>query len=235
VSGVLLQADAPPRVDQAPPVRRPRGARVCFALIFLVGIAITGIFAHREQAKPGVYWADVNVVFLPPQSAVHPNALTTGAGGLVPLAGLVARLVDPYVPNPRVVSPEVSLANQGIRRGYAVTLPNDGGQWADNFDRPLLDVQAVGPTRSGVNARMQHLLRDIAASLAALQDRAHVATVNRVRTGLSPAQLQISYLQGRTSRAVLTTLALGLGLTVTFAVWVDRFRRRRQSARMAMS
>lgn len=183
---------------------------------------ITVFFANHVTRQPGVYYADVKVVFLVPSSAANPNPLLSGTGGLTGVAGVIGKMVDPGAPSARVVSPLVTLADQGIRKGYSVTLPNDGGQFALNFDQPLLDVQVVGPTPTYVATTMQTLVNRIAADLSSLQSAAQVEPVNRITLSASPSSTEIFYLTGSRVRALATTIGLGVALTVAAMVFLLR-------------
>jgi hypothetical protein len=220
-------------MEQPTKLRRSPRTRWWVALVVAIGLLITGAGAYVVHSKPGVYWSDVKVVFHVPRSAANPNVLLTTTTGLITLAGTVSRLVDPNAPSTHVVSPTVTLPNQGIRQGFLVSIPNDGGQWANNFDQPLLDVQAVGPTYDGVVATMQSLLRQINTQLVTLQDQGGVLPVNRVETQLSPSQPQIFYLTGSRVRATAATLLLGVSLTVAGALMVRRRLIQRQAPRVS--
>ena len=185
---------------------------------------------YQVATKPGVYWSQVKVVFLAPSSSRFPNALVNASGGIISVAGTVGRLVDPRAPSAHVSSPTVTLADQGIRDGYTVTLPNDGNQFADNFDQPLLDVQAVGGSVAAVTAVMQRLISQIKANLTTLQDRVNVAPANRITTSLSPSRIQIHYIAGSRARAVSACLALGLAITAAAAFLLRRRLRSRRAA-----
>jgi len=199
----------------------------CVGVVLVFGVLVTGGFTYRVAHKPGVYWSQVDVLFLAPNSLQFSNVLTNSSSGLITVAGTIGRMVDPDQATARVVSPSVTLVDQGIRRGYAVTLPNDGGQWADNFDRALLDVQVAGPTLSEVSATTQRLIGAIDTQLTSMQDRANVVPVNRIHTSLSPSQPQIYYVNGRRLRALLVVVGLGLGVTLFVAVAVCRVLMRR--------
>jgi hypothetical protein len=213
---------SPPGVAADRGQTRTRWARRYVALIAVVGVLATCVITYRVARRSGVYLAQVDVLFLAPGGAALPNALMGRSGDLAPVAGAVGKMVDPKSGGSRVVSPSVTLADQGIRQGYSVTLPNDGVQWADRFDRPLLDVQAVGKTASGVDRTVTVLVGEINARLAYLQDRAGVAQVNRIHTKLSPGRVQVYYLAGRRGRAVAASVLVGLLITVMVAVLVRR-------------
>jgi hypothetical protein len=200
--------------------RRQRRARRWAALVVAVGLLLTVAITYRVVRKPGVFWAQTNVVFLAPVSSLYPNALVANSDGVIALAGVVGKIVDPDAAAARVVSPTVRLVNQGIRHGWSVTLPNDGGQWAENFDKPLLDVQAVGSTAAEVSGTVNRLVSQINLTLSGLQ--AQVPRVDRVTTQLSPSQVQVFYDPGRRLRALAASLAIGVAATAVAAGYLRR-------------
>ena len=199
---------------------RQRQPRRWAAFVVVLGLLLTVAIAYRVVHKPGVYWAQTDVVFLPPTSGLYPNTLVSTSEGVIALAGVVGKMVDPDAIAARVVSPTVRLANQGIRHGWSVTLPNDGGQWANNFDKPLLDVQAVGSTAAEVSGTVSRLIGQINLTLSGLQ--AQVPPVDRVRTELIPSQVQVFYDPGRRLRALAASLAIGVAATAVAAGYLRR-------------
>src|SRR5579875_3094252 len=106
--------------------------------VAVVGLLLTAGFAIHVLHKPGVYFCSTRVLFLTPPSKENPNSLAASTGGVTAMAGAVSRMVEPHPPSAEVVSPLVMLTDEGIRHGWSVTLPNDGGQFANNFDQQLL-------------------------------------------------------------------------------------------------
>jgi hypothetical protein len=200
--------------------------------VALLGILATIVAAKAATARPGVYFSEVKVIFLAPNNALYPNSLIAVNQSVIMTAGLVGVMSDPgKSQNTKVTDPNISIVNQGIRDGYRIQLPNDGGQWSDNYDQSLLDVQAVGPTLAGVVSRMQSLIARINATLTKIQDDRQVAAVNRIRTSVNPAQVPIYYQTGSKIRVLAAVVILGLGLTVAAQIWARRFVRRRRSTK----
>jgi hypothetical protein len=170
----------------------------------------------------GVYWADVEVGFLPPASSVNPNILAISPSSLVITAGAVQKIVaDSSIP--RVTDATTSLASQGLRHGWSVTLPNTGGQWASNFTDPFLLVQAVGSSPDEVTATVTMLARRINDALLTLERQAHVDKYNMITTQMSPPSgPQLNYQGGSRKRAAVATFVLGLGATVVVLGLVRR-------------
>ena len=58
--------------------------------VALVGLVLTmGALVHVEQSH-GLYWSQVDVVFLAPASARTPNRIEETTGSVIALAGVVA-------------------------------------------------------------------------------------------------------------------------------------------------
>lgn len=228
-SATLLATEAIGR--RAGGAGRNRHVGAWISLVCLLGLVLTGVFTDRVAHKPGVYLAQVNVLILPPHSAAVPNSLLSEPRSLSSVAGTVARMVDPNAASAAVVSPTINLANEGIRHGQSVTLPNDGGQFVNKFDRPLLNVQAVGSSAAEVSRNAQHLVDGIRADLATLQETAGVAAADRIHASLNPSGIQVYYLTGSRVRALAATFALGCALTACAALVARRQLARRATTR----
>lgn len=176
----------------------------------------------------GVYFSRVNVVFLLPQSGSHPNVLQANNSGLITLAGAVGKTVSDPATSVQVVSDSVTLPGEGITHGYAVRLPNSGGQWAANFDQPVLDIQAVGTTIDEVSTTVNTVVARIRAELSSMQSAAHVNKFNLVTTRLSPPAPPLYLITGSKIRGLAITLLLGSGLTAAATLSVARAVRRRR-------
>jgi hypothetical protein len=197
------------------------------AWLALLGLVCTGGFALIVMHKPGVYFSEVKVVFQPPKSTLYPNPYTSSPSGLIVTAGLVDKLIDPNQSLLRMSSSTITIANEGVRNGSSVRLPDDGGQWADNFDQSLLDVQAVGPSATEVANAMRLWISRINTTLARVQEASGANSFNMITTYQSPPQLPIYYQTGSRIRALAGTLGLGFGLTLAAQYWARRYVRRR--------
>lgn len=230
----VVTADRPPVVAPAAHRRRPLLLRA--GVIMLVGLLISGMVGLYLAKRPGVYWSEVTVVLIAPKSAANPNGLTVDSESLIDTAGVLAKMVGSSPPGPPVVSDSVTLVGEGIRHGYGVRLPNSGGQFATNFDRAALDVQAAGTTAAEVSGTLNQVLSTISADLDRLQRDAGVAKVNLIRTQLSPQTAPIYYQTGSKTRALAITLVLGGGLSWSLSWFVGRRYRRigqRQAPRVS--
>ena len=166
-------------------------------LVVLLGLAVTALAASHVASTTGVYWSQVDVVFLGTPTETRPNPLGYSSQRLVDFASVVQRDITQSAEQAQVVSPIVSLVDSGVRDGWWVRLPNYGGQWTMRWDRPALDVQVVGPDEAVVRARMTTLLDRISSEVEQRQNAAGVRGEQRVTTSVSPPPaLEVHYLEG---------------------------------------
>jgi hypothetical protein len=218
----LLHRSAVP-VDPDVPIGRRRAQLRDAVVIFviLLGIVDSVVLGYHLAKKPGVFWARVQVAMVSPQLDKS-NGLQYISPAMIVMAGVVAKTIDPD-PHPRLATAEATLVGEGIRDGYSVTVPNTGGQWANQFVSPYLDVQAVAASPDQVTATTNRLIAEINRDLQALQDKTAVPARYRITTSLSPpAPLPIYYSKGSAKRAGLVTVALGIGISFVVGGLVRR-------------
>jgi hypothetical protein len=199
-------------------------------LVVACGLLLSLLALGYVSRVPGVYWTQVNVIFLLPQNSETPNSLQFQTESLVTLAGIEAKAVGENGAGAAPTSDGVTLVGEGIYDGYSMLLPNAGGQWAINFDKPLLDVQVSGSTAQEVQTHLDRVVVQIQRDLSTRQQAAGVAAQNVVTTRLSPPVTPVYYNNGSHLRAMVATLLLAAGLTATAAVVVDRRRSRASRA-----
>jgi hypothetical protein len=234
---VVRPPSAVPGAEQnapnVPPAKKSRGLRRVQWLVAAIGVLATVATAAVAVERPGVYWTTVQLRFIAPTSAANPNTLQLASSSLVMMAGAVGQMVDDRQ-GPRVTSPDVDITGLGIRNGWSVTLPNSGGQWANNFASPFLQIEAVGPSIAEVATTMQRLINLISADLLQLEQRSGVDPHNYVRTQLTPLTgPQFYYQVGSRIRAGLASVLLGLGLTLGAVTMTRAYGRRRIARRVA--
>ena len=145
---------------------------------------------------------------------------------MVATAGLVERLVNEGA-QPPATSDMVTLLGRGVRDGTSVVLPDSGGQWAQNFDRPVLVVEVTGPSADDVAARLSAAVGEVEWTLERIQVEEGVRPRDRITTSMVPAEPRVRVEQGHRGAALGMTLLLGLLLTAVSAVSVDRLARTR--------
>ncbi len=194
-------------------------------------VSATGVSSHVEA----VYWTHVDVVFLPPNSpSGQGNVLEGDSASLVHFAALVEREINGSRALPRLSSAEATLYGAGVRRGYSVTLPNLGGQWQTNFNRPALSIEVVDSSEPRVRAVLAQVVGRVKGLARDLQQRSGVSAGARIWTQEFPEDVSVSYVSGNRKRATGASLLLGGGLVLSAAVMVTgrgAGRRRRQAGR----
>jgi hypothetical protein len=196
--------------------------------VLVLGLVLTAGAAFFVWASPGVYYGQVDVVFLRPVNQFVPNSLSITSSSVIATAGVVQREVSGGRAASRVVSEGVTVVGEGITSGQRITLPNSGGQWANNFDRALLDVQVVDRSEHGARERLDAAVAAINQSLERRQQAAGADRSTWIRTRLSPAQPTVHYMDHERRRGVAMTLLLGVGTTLSAVVlWEGRRARGR--------
>lgn len=195
--------------------------------VTLAGLLLTAGAIFQAVNVPGVYWGQVDVVFLRPPAAKSPNTLSHSATRVIEAASVIQREVD-GVAGPRVVSDAVTLVDQGVTSGFSVRLPNAGGQWANNFNRPYLNVEVSSGTAEGARAELERVLDRIDQALADRQISAGVLPANRLTTLVTPAP-EVKYSAGLPRQAAAIVGLLGVGLTGAVLVLAARGVRRKKT------
>jgi len=196
-------------------------------VLTLVGLTLTLGAGLWVRALPSVYWAQLDVLVLAPEADEFQNTLRLQPMSAIMLAGVVQRDVAGPPGGGMVVSDDVTIVGQGVEHGSWVRLANSGGQWANNFDRPVLDVQAVASTPQEVRRLVDDMVGTIDEALRARQAQAGVAPALRFTTLTSPSGLVVRHGTGQRGLAVATTSFLGLGFTVSVVAYLGARDRRR--------
>lgn len=199
-----------------------------------VGLLLTAAMLMHVRAHEGVYWTQVNVVFLAPQSSRLPNQIQDTNDSVIATAGLMESLLRTKGSLPLASSSSASLTGTGVSDGYWIRLLQSGSQWEANYDKPVLEVQVAGPTPGEVESRTGVLVSRIERQLDRFQDDDGVPSVDRITTLVSPGTPNIRYSTGQPSRAALATLLLG-GLLTVMAVTASGTVRRRLGDLRAMA
>jgi hypothetical protein len=198
--------------------------------IVIVGGLCTAGIGLAAISDEGVYFTRTNVVFHAPTSAVNPNAIRTQSESIIDMAGVVAKRVSGPGKVTKFASPEVTLVGLGVRDGWSVRLPDTGGQWASNFATQMLVLDIVGPSPEVVQDRQEALIQRAQQELYLLQRDAGVDSVNDITAIPAPESTVIFHVQGNRSRALGMTAVLGVGVTISVVLAVDRRQRRREAA-----
>jgi hypothetical protein len=198
-------------------------------LVCLIGALLASGFMFHLATLNGLYYEQVNVIFLPP-AQVDTNALQNPTASLIGTAGVISQIVAGPDSGTTPVSQNATLVGTGVKHGYSVRLPNDGGQWANNFTQPVLDVEVVGTSEGEVTATMDKAIALINTELDKRQNGFGVDAKNRIHTRRDPVISAVSHSKGSPIRSLAAALLLCSGLTAAAAVMVDRRRRKRAAA-----
>ena len=191
----------------------------------MVGIIATLAGSYAAAKAPGVYYEQAAVVFTAPNSQGNGSGFQFGSTSLVPAAAVVAKQIDEQ--GPLALSSGATIVAVGIHSGVWVRLPNSGDQWSITFPQAELDVEVVGDDATHVQANMAATVAKIRGILREDQLSVGAPPNQLIYVTVSPPSPPLLYLRGSSARAGIAALALGLALTLTFIVMVDRWRGRR--------
>jgi hypothetical protein len=195
--------------------------------VLLLAAILTAVVVGLLGRVPGVYSTQVDLVFLPPNSA---NALGVTNDSLVQFAAVVEREFIGGRDDDPISTTGGTLYGQGVRVGWRVNLPNAGGQWNNNFNRPALSVEVVDATPARVDAVVQNLTERIQSVVRQVQDGQGVPRIRQVETLQSPSSAVVSYIDGNRTRASLAVALLGAVLGISATVAFDTLRVRHEPA-----
>lgn len=190
--------------------------------VVLLALVVALGTSYVVKEKPGVYWSRAEVTFLAPASAIYPNSLTTRSSDLVVTASLVAKHINGNLTWNKLSDPAATIVGEGVYDGWAVRVPDYGGQWSRVYARQVLDVQVSGPTEAAVRERQTQLLAEIGQVLAQLQEGA--APANRITTTVQPDPPNVVYFPGSKMRSLAMIWLLAAAAAVTGVAELERRR-----------
>lgn len=200
------------------------------AVAVVIGLALTCFALVLVGRVPGVYYSQMNVQVIEPTGNWWEPPLQNASQTLISTAGLLQRTVN-IGHGPQPVSDNTTLFGIGTTHGDSVRIPNTGGQWAHNFERPVLSVETVGSTPEEALERMNTVLAKIDVTLARMQEQYGVAKNRQIATALSPAEPQVRQVSGSPMRAKAITVLLGTFVTLLGAGLLDLARAARRRRR----
>lgn len=196
-------------------------------LIVIVGAVFTAACGLLAVSASGVYFTRTSIAFQAPSSVLNPNSFRTQSEDVIDTAGVIAKRVGGPGKVTKFASTDVTLVGVGVRDGWALRLPDTGGQWATNFATQSLILDVVGPSPEAVQRQQQDIIQRVQQELDQLQQDAGVRPANFITAVPAPPSTVIFHVSGSRSRALAITAVLGIGLTITVVLAVDRRRRRR--------
>ncbi|MGP5220323.1 hypothetical protein [Arthrobacter rhombi] len=189
------------------------------------------------QGATGIYYLQADVVFLPPPQSVAGNSLRGEPGQTVYFAAMIDRQLAGEDPDPVPSTTDAPLYATGLRDAHSTFLPNNGGQWQTNFNRPVIAVEVVGETHTEVEADFERLLRRIEELRKKPQADMDVAADSYITTTLSPELPEVQYIGVRSKRAMvafgIVALGASTGVTLVGDRLLESWKRRRRRSRAA--
>jgi hypothetical protein len=196
-------------------------------VVVAVGLALTCFALVLVTRVSGVYYAQTNVRLMLQRGNWWENPIQNDSQTLISTAGLLQRTVTiGHAAQP--VSDNTTLFGIGVRHGDSVRIPNTGGQWAYNFEHPVLSVEAVGSTPEEALSRMTTVLDKIDNTLVQMQNQYKIPRNQQIITSFSPRVPQVRQVSGSPVRAKAITVLLGTFLTVLGAGLFDLYRSSRR-------
>lgn len=196
--------------------------------VLLLVAVITGVAILLIHRVPGVYWTQVDVVFLPPKTA---NALEDQNTSIVQFVAVIEREINGAGSATHAASSSGTLYGEGFRSGWQISLPNNGGQWQNNFNRPALSIEVVDSSPEKVAEVAASLSTRVARLVQRQQSEIGIAPGNHVTTIDSPSIPVVTYVQGSDARASIALAALGAVVGVLAAAVLDRILLERRNDR----
>lgn len=206
-------------------IRRSLRYRIATATL---GVVATGSVVSAVMNAPGVYHQQTDVIFMWPEAQTKQNSFEYASANLIRTAGIIGTIASESDPGDGLASDTATLVGTGVTHGYAVRLPNTGGQWALSYQRPVLNVEAVGRSPKEVADTMHGILTKIDQVLLDQQQDLGVTQPLMVRTTTLPLTPRMEYSEGSRHRAMLITVLLGLGLTSATTTGAGRLAARRR-------
>jgi hypothetical protein len=99
--------------------------------------------------RPSAYFAEFEVVLLPPLEATNTNTLRRDPYGITPMAGLMVVEFNRGKHPLDMSTTETTLYGEELTRGHRVRMRNIGNQWEPVYRDPVIDVRSSIPTRTG--------------------------------------------------------------------------------------
>ncbi|SJM71692.1 O-antigen polymerase [Arthrobacter rhombi] len=204
-----------------------------YVVVAVLLLTVPAVIASMEVK--GVYYTKFEMGFEAPAAATKNNALRTEGSTTVNFAAVVQRIYEGTHPNPVVIPTTAPLYGTGIRDATAVYLPNSGGQWQSNFNKPSVVVEIVRSSPEAVLKTAAEVSGELQKLATTQQEALGIWESAQISTNQRPGTVDISYIGVRTKYALVGIATLGLGLAFASAIYLDRaiqaVARRRESQR----
>ncbi|WP_113717146.1 hypothetical protein [Arthrobacter dokdonensis] len=209
---------------------RRRLRRSGFTIIrrwYVAGFAVAAMLpvVYLAHIQTGVYYTSVNVIFLAPPQSVGGNSLRASSAKTVYYAAMIDRLYNGQNDNPELSTTSSPLYGTGVRHGAAVYVPNNGGQWQNSFDQPVITVEVVGESGAEVTGELGAVVAKIGKLARQPQQSMGIHSNAYITTDLSPQVPNVTYVAVRNRNAELALGVLTVGLAIGLPQIWDRILR----------
>lgn len=188
----------------------------------LAVVAWTGINLGQTSRT---YWVQAQVVFVEPGGGSVTNVSDGVAPSLINFAGIVQRKLASRGDAVELPSSAATLYGSGIRRGYSITLPNTGNQWATSFSKPMLAIQVTGASPDEVRESLAGVLDQVEQITLELQANAGARPDTFIELGVpsaSPDILDVGSTPLGQAKGLAVLAGVGMILSGCAACGVDR-------------
>lgn len=179
-------------------------------------------FAMAASSAHGVYYARVTIQFEGPPGATKNNSLLTDAGSTVNYAALIQRIYSANNPSPATMPTSAPLYGVGYRRIAAAYLPNSGGQWQPNFNKPAIVVEVVDPDGRTAEDRASTMVGGVLDLVPRPQNALGIATGAQIKAAPYPDTISAVYIPPRAKAALAMITAIAAVLAVASSTFADR-------------
>ena len=190
--------------------------------LLIAGVALTGVVIWPAAHQPGVYWAQVDVVILPPTDESFPNKLEDPEVNLTALAGVVVADFNRGSLPLLTASADTTLYGEGKRDAIEVRMPNMGNQWTPLYTTPTIDLQVVGGDEESVRENVVATVGELRDLLAVRQQTLGVVSSARATMLASPNEPSVQHVTGSRARVAAAGGTAGIALTIAAIYWFEQ-------------
>ncbi len=195
-------------------------------LILALGLAATFTLVYSSHPET-VYWAKLPLNVTGPIDPVLPKTLEDTGGIQYAAATLLVRLVNGGYVEPKSSSADTTLYGEGKRRAVVARLRDVGDQWVTDVKDSVIEVQAVDASESAVLTRLAEEQGLLTSQLARLQDDLGVVPNQRIALKAPPTPTTVLEVTGSRARATVSTVIVGIVVTLALVYWSELVRRRK--------
>ncbi len=192
--------------------------------VVVAGLLGTIAMYHVMASGPDVYTARTTLVVLAPTTD-NPNTLQVSSP--VSIASIAVITVNKAPNQLDASSDDATLVGEGVTHGVQVRLRNQGSQWAPMAPNPYIDIDAVDSSVPAVEQRLQQSRLAVISAIRSLEGSLDVAPNQRVSITETPTQPAVTLVARSNARALLGSLLVGGGATITCLLLLGRLRPRR--------